>query len=69
MHIHELVTSLQSAGERMQSEEQPQGYAILARAVRADQPGVVIASAAASGEVDPLTDIDAQLFVGRDPGI
>ena len=51
----------------MRAEKQPKGYGILARAVRSDNPGVVIASAAASGEVDPLIDIDARLFVGCDP--
>ena len=41
-----------------------QGYGVLARAMRAGRPGVVFAHAAATGEVDPLEDIDARLFVG-----
>lgn len=68
-HIHELLTTIQNAGHRMRSEEQPRGYGILARAVRAEQPGTVIGSAAATGEIDPLADIDAKLFVGENPGI
>jgi hypothetical protein len=42
----------------------PSGYTVLARAVRSDEPGIVFASAAARGEVDPLRDIDARLFMG-----
>jgi len=37
---------------------------VLARARRAEFPGVVFARAAAIGERDPLTDIDSQIFVG-----
>jgi len=33
------------------------------RAVRSQSPGVVFAHAAATGEIDPLTDIDSRLFV------
>jgi hypothetical protein len=66
-HIARLVSDLQNTGSSMRSEKQPKGYGILARAVRADRPGVVFASAAAAGEVDPLTDIDARLFAGLQP--
>ena len=43
------------------------GFSVLARAVRAAHPGVVFARAAATGEVDPLTDLDSRLFVGLGP--
>jgi len=42
----------------------PKGFTVLARALRAEHPGLVFAHAAATGEVDPLTDIDSRLFVG-----
>ncbi len=42
----------------------PEGLGVLARAMRADRPGVVFARAALSGEIDPLMDIDSRLFVG-----
>ena len=43
------------------------GFHVLARAMRAEHPGVVFARAAAAGEVDPLTDPDSRLFVGLPP--
>ena len=46
----------------------PKGWHVLARAMRAPRPGVVLASAAATGEVDPLTDVDSRLFVGLPGG-
>jgi DNA-directed RNA polymerase beta' subunit len=39
-------------------------FSVLARAMRAEQPGIVFAHAASIGEVDPLTDPDSRLFVG-----
>lgn len=45
----------------------PRGFHVLARAMRAKRPGIVFARAAATGEVDPLTDIDSRLFVGLLP--
>ncbi len=39
-------------------------FSVLARAMRAEQPGIVFAHAASIGEVDPLTDRDSRLFVG-----
>jgi hypothetical protein len=32
--------------------------------MRAKHPGIVFAHAAATGEVDPLTDLESRLFVG-----
>ncbi len=51
----------------MRSEKQAKGYVILSRSVRAEPPGTVIGSAAVTGEIDPLADMDAKLFVGEDP--
>lgn len=42
----------------------PSGWNVLARARRLKYPGIVFARAAASGEVDPLEDIDSRLRVG-----
>ena len=39
-------------------------FNVLARARRAQHPGVVFARAAATGEIDPLVDTDSRLFVG-----
>jgi hypothetical protein len=39
-------------------------WTVLARARAARHPGVIFARAAASGEVDPLTDLESRLFVG-----
>lgn len=42
----------------------PAGLGVLARAMRADRPGVVFARAALTAETDPLTDEDSRLFLG-----
>jgi hypothetical protein len=41
-----------------------EGFNALTRAMRAQRPGVVFASAAAIGEVDRLLDVDSRMFVG-----
>src|SRR5262249_43377249 len=51
----------------LRADHAPQGLTVLARAMRAQRPGVVFARAAAIGEVDPLVDIDSRLFVGLSP--
>jgi hypothetical protein len=43
------------------------GFNVLARAMRATRPGIVFARAAATSEIDPLTDLDSRLFVGLPP--
>ena len=49
-------------------EAEPTGsFTVLSRARRAQHPGVVFAHAAASGEVEPLTDLDSRLLVGLPP--
>jgi hypothetical protein len=55
------------AGYGLRAQEEPKGFSVIPRAMRAKHPGVVFARAAATGEVDPLTDIDARLFVGLRP--
>jgi hypothetical protein len=39
-------------------------FTVLARARRAEHPGIVFARAAAGGEVDPLSDVESRLLVG-----
>jgi hypothetical protein len=43
-------------------------FTVLARARRAERPGIVFCRAAANGEVDPLTDIESRLLVGLPVG-
>ena len=50
--------------ESVRTRHQPGGLHLLARARRAKHPGVVFARAAATGEIDPLTDIESRLLVG-----
>ncbi|MFO8006156.1 MAG: hypothetical protein R6V05_00305, partial [Candidatus Brocadiia bacterium] len=60
----DLVRRVHEEGPRVRRANRPTGFHVLARAMRAERPGVVFASAAASGERDPLTDLDSRLFVG-----
>jgi DNA-directed RNA polymerase beta' subunit len=52
------------AGYAVRESGQTRGFNVLARAMRSPQPGFVFAQAAATGEIDPLTDLDSRLFVG-----
>ena len=52
---------------KSQATREPKGFGVLVRAMRAAHPGSVFARAAASGEHDPLVDIDSRLFVGLMP--
>jgi len=61
LRMHE---SLRDDLSRATFSIRPRGYSVLARAMRADRPGVVFAQAAATGEVDPLPEPDCRLFVG-----
>jgi len=61
MWIHD---EYQQAIEKVRESHKPKGFGVLARAMRAKHPGVVFARAAATGEVDPLADVDSRLFVG-----
>ena len=51
-------------GYEIRQTGQTKAFTVLARAMRAKRPGIVFAQAAATGEVDPLTDLDSRLFVG-----
>lgn len=62
--LHTLITGLSSVAGDYNIAQRPPEYTLLARLARAEEPGVVIASAAESGETDPLTDLDARLTVG-----
>lgn len=59
------VQSDQMIQERRKRSE-PAGLNVLGRARRSRYPGIVFARAAASGEVDPLEDLDSRLLVGLD---
>jgi hypothetical protein len=61
------LDELQEIGQAMRIAHAPQGCTVLARAMRAQRPGVVFARAAAIEEVDPLVDLDSRLFVGLPP--
>jgi hypothetical protein len=50
--------------EELRRDWTPRGWGVLARAMRATRPGIVFANAAATGEQDPLTDVESRLFVG-----
>jgi RNA polymerase Rpb2, domain 6/RNA polymerase Rpb1, domain 2/RNA polymerase Rpb2, domain 3 len=50
--------------DEVRHDSLPRGFHVLARAMRARRPGIVFAHAAATGELDPLTDLDSRLFVG-----
>ena len=52
------------AGYDIREPQHTQAFTVFSRAMRAENPGVVFAHAAATGENDPLTDIDTRLFVG-----
>lgn len=50
--------------QELQERRQAKSFHVLARAMRAEQPALVFAHAAAIGEVDPLVDRDSRLFMG-----
>ena len=43
------------------------GFGVLKRAMRSPSPGLVFAGAAATGETDPLSDLDSRLLLGLAP--
>ncbi len=55
---------LERVAWELRDSSQSKGFTVLSRAMRAKQPGIVFARAAACREIDPLTDIDSRLFVG-----
>jgi hypothetical protein len=60
----ETVLHITRTGTEIRKQSVPRGYGVLARALRSSRPGSILARAAAKGEVDPLADRDARLFVG-----
>ena len=66
--IGQVAMDCMRAGYSLRETGAPRGFHVLCRAMRSQRPGVVFASAAATGEVDPLTDVDSRLFVGLPVG-
>jgi hypothetical protein len=62
--LAELVWRYEGAGREMRKHDQPERFTLLARAQRAQRPGIVFARAAANREVDPLQDGTSRLLVG-----
>ena len=48
----------------MQKSSEPAGLNVLARARRARYPGIIFARASATGEIDPLDDVESRMLVG-----
>jgi hypothetical protein len=59
-----LVEEMEQMWTSTRDHGAPTTFTVLARARRANRPGIVFARAAASGEVDPLTDVNSRLLVG-----
>ena len=62
--LFRIATNLALNYLRALKKRTQQSRSVLARAMRAEHPGLVFAHAAATGEIDPLTDLDSRLFVG-----
>lgn len=62
--LAQIVVDWNQIIESVRSRHQPGGLHVLTRARRAKHPGVVFARAAATGEIDPLTDIESRLLIG-----
>lgn len=60
----QFLLDMEQTGAQFRAAHLPKGFNVLARAMRAQHPGIVFARAAATGEIDPLTDVDSRLFVG-----
>jgi hypothetical protein len=62
--LYAVNSQFGALGEEHDARSRPAGHGVLSRARRANRPGVVFARAALQGEVDPLIDEYARLFVG-----
>ena len=62
--LYAVNSQFGALGEEHDARSKPAGHGVLSRARRATRPGVVFARAALQGEVDPLIDEYARLFVG-----
>jgi hypothetical protein len=64
----EAFAQVQQAWQQIMQEirqrDRATSFHVLARAMRAEQPAIVLAHAASIEEIDPLTDRDSRLFVG-----
>jgi hypothetical protein len=65
--LAQTAREVATTGYGIRAGGEPKGFSVIPRAMRAKHPGAVFARAAATGEVDPLTDIDSRLFVGFPP--
>ena len=62
--LYQMQAESAETGRQIRSHDDPVDFIVLARAKRARRPGVVLARAAANGEVDELADEYSRLFVG-----
>jgi hypothetical protein len=62
--LAELARRWEGLGREMRQRDQAERFTLLARARRAERPGIVFARAAANGEVDLLEDGESRLLVG-----
>ncbi|MCU0521734.1 MAG: hypothetical protein MUF84_13715 [Anaerolineae bacterium] len=60
----QVFTQWEQMGATFRERNVTRSYHVLTRALRAKHPGLVFARAAASGEVDPLVDVEARLLAG-----
>jgi hypothetical protein len=63
-HLIHLVDEMEQMWDSSRGCDAPTTFTVLARARRAEHPGIVFARAAATGETDPLADVDSRLLVG-----
>ena len=68
-HIAAFATRWEDLGlgKDFRLQRATRATAVLGRATRAANPGIVFGSAASRGEIDPLTDRDARLYAGLLP--
>ena len=62
--LAQVVAEWEQLGQVARDRSAPRGFSVLSRARRSSHPGIVFARAAATGEVDPLVDVDSRLLVG-----
>jgi hypothetical protein len=63
--LHRAQMQMLALGEEQVDSGHSTAFGVLSRARRSSVPGVVLARAASRGEVDPLEDDFARLFVGQ----
>jgi hypothetical protein len=62
--LAQVVAEWQRLGASFRDRSVSRSFSVLARALRAEHPGLVFARAAAQAEVDPLVDVESRLLVG-----